>query len=238
MSKIEWTNKTWNPITGCTPISEGCNNCYAKAMNKRFGEKWGNPDFKVKFHPERLDQPLKKKKPTLYFVCSMGDLFHYDVSYTQLEKIINIISECKQHHFLVLTKRPQIMKSFFEVFAKEIKMPLNLWLGVTAENQKQADKRIPILLDITAAGHFISLEPLLGEVIPDLCNYGTANHSDIKVNIIKWVIAGKETGTGARPMKQEWIDKIRTQVEINRIPFFHKNDENFREVPKELERFF
>ena len=194
-TKIEWvTNldgtkgETWNPITGCTKISEGCQNCYAERMSKRLAGRCGYPKenpFAVTLHPDKLDQPLKWKKPRMIFVCSMGDLFHDDVPNKFIYDVWDVMVLNKQHIFLVLTKRPDRMKSFIEKLmtnrmnyastfgntleGKEArrwaqKPVQNIWLGVTAENQQRADERIPILLQIPAAVRFISVEPMLGSV--------------------------------------------------------------------------
>ena len=187
-SRIEWTDATWSPVTGCTPISEGCENCYARRMAKRLRGRCGYPTdepFKVTLHPERLEEPLKWKKPRRVFVCSMGDLFHEDVPDEFIYEIWDVMVQSKQHTFLVLTKRPDRMKSFIEkVMCNRMDYALtfggtpegkkarkwaqkpvqNVWLGVTAENQEQADKRIPILLQIPATVRFVSVEPMLGPI--------------------------------------------------------------------------
>ncbi len=187
-SKIEWTDATWNPITGCSPVSEGCENCYAKReaegrLRGRCGYDKDEP-FKVTLHPDKLDQPLRWTKPRRIFVCSMGDLFHEDVPRAWIEDVFNVILECRQHTFLILTKRPDrmrlLMKSIeagsacnfwvgdesgadwvTQSFAETLP---HVWLGVTAENQARADERIPVLLDTPAAVRFVSVEPMLGPV--------------------------------------------------------------------------
>lgn len=182
-TKIEWADRTYNPVTGCTPISDGCANCYAKRMSERFAGPWGlDPaePFKVTLHPERLDEPLRWKKPSKVFVCSMSDLFHEDVPDKFIVDVLSVIAEAWQHTFLILTKRPERMREIFAgstiandvwlqttrgVNAEKSPWPLpNVWIGVTAENQEQADKRIPILLQIPAAKRFVSVEPMLGAV--------------------------------------------------------------------------
>ena len=187
MSKIEWTEKTWNPASGCTKISDGCKNCYAEKMAYRLqamGTKGYENGFAVTLHPEKLDEPLKHKKPTIYFVCSMGDLFHEDMPFEFIDSVWAVMAAAGQHTFQVLTKRPDRMKEYLEnqkyspnslgiAFAriagnkktKDFLQPLpNVWLGVTAENQEQADKRIPILLDTPAALRFVSIEPMLSGI--------------------------------------------------------------------------
>jgi len=187
-SRIEWTDATWSPVTGCAPISEGCQNCYAKRMSKRIAGRCGYPadePFRVTLHPERLEEPLKWKKPRRVFVCSMGDLFHEQVPDEYITKVWEIMNNASHHTFLVLTKRPQRMKDFLArlgwyihdrdgypmeaVLDEGGKYTLkNVWLGVTAENQQRTDERIPILLQIPAAVRFVSVEPMLGPV--DLTN--------------------------------------------------------------------
>ncbi len=156
-SKIEWLDggASWNPIAGCTPISEGCANCYAKTMAETrlrgmFGYDKENP-FKIAYHFNKLEQPLKWKKPRKIFVCSMGDLFHEDVPTGLIIDIFGVITGADRHTFLILTKRPERMKSFMEYINRFRTTPLkNVWLGVTAENQRTADERIPILLSFPA----------------------------------------------------------------------------------------
>ena len=179
MSKtnIEWTGHTWNPLSGCTKVSDGCKNCYAEKMANRLqamGAKGYENGFAVTLHPDKLDEPLRRKKPTIYFVCSMGDLFHEDVPFEFIRRVWIIMIEARQHTFQVLTKRPERMFEFLsthapvramtgETYGKDF-LPKNIWLGVTAENQEQADKRIPILIDTPAAVRFVSIEPMLGEI--------------------------------------------------------------------------
>lgn len=175
-TKIEWVDKVWNPVTGCTKISPGCQNCYAERMAKRLRGRCGYPaddPFKVTLHPDRLDQPLHWKKPSKIFVCSMGDLFHLNIRYKWLSKLWKIMSACQEHVFIILTKRPERMLTFVDEYKAEMnfynEQHSNLWLGVTAENQEQADKRIPILLQIQATVRFVSIEPMLGTI--NLDNY-------------------------------------------------------------------
>ena len=156
-TKIEWTERVWNPITGCTKISAGCKNCYAERMAKRLKGRYGYPTnnpFKVTFHQDRLNQPFKWKKPSKIFVCSMGDLFHENIDiYSRIySNIFYTISQCEEHLFLILTKRPKNMKRVFEFYHNPHFN--NVWLGVTAENQAMADIKIPVLLQIPAIKYF------------------------------------------------------------------------------------
>lgn len=184
-SNIEWTDRTWNPVIGCSKISTGCNNCYAEKMAHRLkamGTKGYENEFAVTLHPDRIDDPLKRRKPTVYFVCSMGDLFHDDVPFEFIDKILTTILRSPRHTYLILTKRPERMKEYFTKWHQDYEMDdaeayascrppaiydgkiKNLWLGVTAENQEHADKRIPILLDTPAFKRFVSIEPMLSKI--------------------------------------------------------------------------
>lgn len=246
-TKIEWTDETWNPITGCTPISEGCQNCYAKRMANRLKGRYGydkdNP-FKVTLHPDKLDEPLKWKKPRMIFVCSMGDLFHEDVPTTFIDQVLEIIAACPQHTFLALTKRPENLKH--KIYGTTEENPYrqlgggdylsNLWLGVTAENQQRADERIPMLLQIPAVKRFVSIEPMLGpvrfktekEMYEEAAGMGLENmffsFNNINPNGIglDWTICGGETGPGARPMHPDWARSLRDQCHAAGVPFFFK----------------
>jgi protein gp37 len=237
-TKIEWTEYSWNPVSGCTPISEGCQNCYAKRMANRLRGRCGYPadePFKVTLHKDRLEEPLRWKKPRRVFVCSMGDLFHEDVSRWMRFEVMDIILQAKQHTFLILTKRPANMKEFFEWYyskaGRTIETIKNLWLGVTAENQQRADERIPILLQIPAAVRFVSVEPMLGPVdlsLSDGVDLSVSVGTGLKpgksylINSLDWVICGGETGPGARPMRLNWVRSLRDQCQTAGISFFFK----------------
>lgn len=235
-TKIEWATHTWNPVTGCTPISEGCEHCYAARMAKRLAGRCGYPqDYPFQpgtFHANRLNDPLKIKKSSMIFVCSMGDLFHESVDVDVIFKILEVIDKASHHTYVLLTKRPEAMRSFFEITGDwdSSEWP-NLWLGVTAENQARADERIPILLSIPAAVRFVSVEPMLGPV--DLSSYipsadgfvSSPNgpmHIDDGAPCISWVICGGETGPGARPMHPDWARSLRDQCKAAGVPFFMK----------------
>jgi len=252
-SKIEWCDRTWNPVTGCTQISPGCANCYAKRMTERFAGPWGldtkNP-FAVKLHPEKLEEPLRWKKPSKVFVCSMSDLFHEDVPFSFIEGVFEVMEEACQHTFLVLTKRPARMASFMAWYEKECSDPSvgmfwnvakNIWIGVTAENQEQADKRIPILLQIPAAKRFVSVEPMLGPVNLNDYEQGRSRftcHNNCNKESeetclsyentgkcfkgIDWVICGGESGPNARPMHPDWARGLRDQCKAAGTPFMFK----------------
>ena len=269
MSKIEWTEKTWNPVSGCTKISDGCKNCYAETMAKRLkamGIKEYENGFAVTLHPSRLREPLERKKPTMYFVCSMGDLFHEDVPFDYIDQIFSTMVLCPQHTFQVLTKRPDRMKKYLEDEDRKFLdiagknscvYPLpNVWLGVTAENQEQADKRIPILLDTPAALRFVSIEPMIGAInltklekdMSDGTRYGYKMNGLTGVGYeympdsshewkwakLDWVIVGGETGTGARPLQYEWVKNIQAQCETANVPFFFKKWGKLGQIYKTL----
>ena len=243
-SKIEWTEKTWNVVTGCTKISEGCKHCYAERMSKRLAGRCGydkDEPFKVTLHPDKLDEPLRWRKPSKIFVCSMGDLFHEDVGFDVIRRIWAVMTTARQHTYMILTKRPERMKQFFKWMQKqEFKVETswdNIWLGVTAENQQRADERIPILLQIPAAKRFVSVEPMLGPV--DLLNLKYDNdildtlageylstdgsESYVPWDKLDWVICGGETGQGARPMHPDWVRSLRDQCQQAGTPFFFKS---------------
>lgn len=213
-SKIEWTDATWNVITGCTPISEGCQNCYARRMATRLSGRYGYPQgdpFRITFHQDRLSEPMKWKKPCRVFVCSMGDLFHADVTNNMLRAVFLRACSCCRHTFLFLTKRPKRMAQFIGGIG--LPLPGNIWLGVTAENQARYDERWGFLSEISAAVKFVSIEPMLGPV--STCNF---------ISTPDWVIAGPETGPGAREYKPEWIENLYAQCKVSGTPFFDKRE--------------
>ncbi|MCC5574545.1 phage Gp37/Gp68 family protein [Microtetraspora sp. AC03309] len=240
-STIEWTDATWNPITGCEKVSPGCDHCYAET----FAERWrGTPGhyfengFDVQLRPDKLDQPLRWKKPRKVFVNSMSDLFHKDVPSDYIAQVFAVMSLAPQHTFQVLTKRHARMRSLLnnqdwiaDVWHQVDTLaegtipdhddwwPLpNVWLGVSTENQQWADIRIPALLDTPAAVRWISAEPLLGPV-----NLGEAAPTEpYWHDRIDWVIAGGESGPGARPMHPDWVRSLRDQCQNTGVPFFMK----------------
>ena len=240
MSKIEWTDKTWNPIVGCGKISKGCKNCYAEKMALRLANikstnyyscvvrlgEWSN---NIYFVESALNHPLKWKKPKKIFVCSMGDLFHESVGFQLINSVFTIMRMCPQHTFLLLTKRPLLMKKFIELYIDVHQNVLpNIWLGVTAEDQKTANERIQILSDIPAVKRFISCEPLLSNIYFDK-KYLQGNKK------IDWVIAGPETGHKSRPMQKYWLENIYNQCRISGIAFFDKKNVlgfNLKEFPE------
>lgn len=207
-TKIEWTERTWNPVTGCTKVSEGCEHCYAEVMSRRLyamgNTKYAN-GFRSTIHPECLNEPLKWKKPSTVFVCSMSDLFHKNVPFDFIDKIMDIIIKTPMHIYQVLTKRAERMREYFSTHT----IPQNVWIGVTVESS-EAIKRIDAIRKIPAKVRFLSCEPLLQDL-------GTL---DLKG--INWIIVGGESGPYARPMKEEWALNIQRQAIAMKIPFFFK----------------
>jgi protein gp37 len=207
-SSIEWTQSTWNPVTGCTKISAGCKNCYAERMAKRL-KAMGVPQyadgFNLTLHPDAVDLPRRWKKPRTIFVNSMSDLFHKDVPLQFIQRVFAVMADCPQHTFQVLTKRPEIAAAF----AGDLPWPANVWMGASVENALVLH-RIASLRQIPAQVRFLSVEPLLGP-LPKLPLEG-----------IHWVIVGGESGPGARPMAVEWARQIRDRCIAHDVPFFFK----------------
>lgn len=240
-TKIEYLDFTWSPIAmRCTPVSEGCTNCWhikrADMLNSnpkishniRLAYGGNAPPILV---PERLDEPLKRKKPAIIGVQFMGDLFHEDVPFYTIDDIFDVIRQSNQHTFLILTKRPKRMYEWADSTNARSDDLLgncpNLYLGVTAENQQTADERIPILLQIPAAKRFVSIEPMLGWV--DLAGddggqpyFPFDNEEGTVTPGLDWVIAGCESGPGRRPAKIEWFRDLKNQCFEARVPFFLK----------------
>lgn len=231
-TKIPWANWSWNPIVGCSPASEGCANCYAAAISKRFHLPWGSAHFK----PDRLDQPAKVRKPGRVFVCSMADIGHETVRPEWRRAIHDAMIRAPWHTYIVLTKRPGAWFSM---------LPSSCWVGVTVENQAQAEARIPLLLKTQPITlRFVSVEPMLEPVtlrrvrfptgvVEDVINTEVSNYAKPligKLNGIDWVIAGPETGPKARPCKDEWIDALAVESPC----FFDKREpiDGIREYPK------
>lgn len=208
ISKIEWTDATWNPSTGCNKVTAGCKNCYAETMAKRLqamGASGYENGFDFTLMPERIDLPRKIKKPTKFFVNSMSDLFHEDMPFEFLDQVFKVIEETPHHQYQILTKRENILDEYF----KNKKVPKNVWLGVTVENSKTKN-RIDVLRKIDAEIRFLSIEPLIGEV------------GDVDLTDIHWVIVGGESGHKARPMKSEWAIDIQRQCNEQNVAFFFK----------------
>ena len=208
-TRREWTDATWNPVTGCTKASAGCAYCYAEMMSRRLKamgtEKYRN-GFSVTLHEESLGEPKKWRKPRAIFVCSMSDLFHNEVPFTFVDKVMRVIKDTPQHRYQLLTKRAERMEEYFETH----EVPQNVWLGVTVE-VRSSKQRIESLQKIKAAPiRFLSCEPLLEDL-------GT-----LDLEGIDWIIVGGESGTQARPMKEEWVKKIKAQCDVDDKAFFFK----------------
>ncbi|MCF0200747.1 MAG: phage Gp37/Gp68 family protein [Bacteroidales bacterium] len=207
-TKIEWTDKTWNPITGCTKHTAGCAHCYAEVMSRRLHamgvEKYRN-EFKLSLHEDCLEEPLSWKKAHNIFVCSMSDLFHEGVPFDFVDKIMQVIQKTPQHRYQILTKRAERMESYFS----SRRVPENVWIGVTVE-AASSKSRIDCLRAIPASVHFLSCEPLLESL------------GKLNLEGIEWVIVGGESGPQARPMREEWVLEIKQQCEQQGSAFFFK----------------
>ena len=207
-TKIEWTESTWNPITGCTKITAGCKNCYAEVMARRLKamgqEKYRN-GFNLSLHPDVLNEPYNWKKPKMIFVNSMSDLFHKDVPVDFILQVFDVMRRADWHTFQVLTKRSERLLEL----DPQIDWPDNVWMGVSVENEDYKF-RIDDLRRTHARTKFLSLEPLLGPL------------HRLSLRGINWVIVGGESGPGARPIAEEWVIDIRDQCHVKHVPFFFK----------------
>ena len=232
-SRIEWTDETWNPVTGCTKVSDGCRHCYAERMAHRFGWDFG----RVTVHEDRIGLPLRWRRPRRCFVCSMGDLFHPDVAPSTVARILDVMccDRAERHTFQILTKRPFFWRKFVfwlsenwpshspicralftiadesGVVTHEPKFPSNIWMGISAENQAAYDARIDATHEFPTWVTFLSLEPLLGPI-----------NLNIDAHPIGWVIVGGESGGNARPMDPRWAADIREECADHGVPFFMK----------------
>lgn len=225
-TKIQWTERTWNPVTGCSKVSEGCRNCYAETMAKRLqgmGQQRYANAFSLTIHPDALDEPKQVKKPSMFFVCSMADLFHKDVPFDFVDKVMETIEACPRHTFQILTKRPERMVEYFIRRAKRLHrlfdLPDNVWVGVTVESEREIP-RISVLRRLLTHSKnikFISCEPLLGDL-------GMLNLAAIDL-----VIVGGESGPQARPMQKQWVLNIMRQCEEQCVNFFFKQWGTFGE---------
>ena len=207
-STIEWTEATWNPVTGCTKISPGCKFCYAERMAHRLkamGQERYRNAFKLTLQPDALEVPLHWKTPRVIFVNSMSDLFHVDVPLEYMQQCFKVMEEASQHMFQVLTKRPDRTAEL----SAHLPWPKNVWMGTSVENNDYL-WRVRSLREIPAAVRFLSVEPLLGPI------------NRLPLKGIQWVIVGGESGPGARPMKVEWVRQLRDQCVAKDVPFFFK----------------
>ncbi|MFC0875305.1 DUF5131 family protein [Saccharicrinis sp. FJH2] len=207
-SRIEWTGSTWNPATGCTKVSAGCTNCYAEKMALRLKsmkvEKYSN-GFNFTVHEEALKEPYGWKKPKMVFVNSMSDLFHEKMPFNFLKKVFNVMNENQIHTFQLLTKRANSLA----IYSETLKWTNNIWMGVSIEDFTQLE-RLNLLKSTQAKIKFLSIEPLLTEL------------PEIDLSGIDWVIVGGESGPNARPIKEEWVLKIKDNCRKYDVPFFFK----------------
>ncbi len=211
-SSIEWTEATWNPVTGCTRISRGCDNCYAERFSERFRGVKGHPfeqGFDLKLWPERLAQPKGWRRPRRVFVNSMSDLFHKDVPRRFVDRVFQTMEEADWHTYQVLTKRSSLMREYVNARYAAGSAPPQIWLGVSVED-RQALSRVQHLRQTRAAIRFLSVEPLLSPV------------GELDLSGIHWVIVGGESGPRHRTMKPEWVREVRDQCIRVNVPFFFK----------------
>lgn len=239
-SEIQWTDYTWNPVTGCAKVSQGCKNCYAETIANRF---WRHRKFTdIETHSDRLSQISKLKKPRMIFVNSMSDLFHKKVSEDFIWEVIEICYQNQKHTFQVLTKRPE---RAFDVLTKSMwwnnAAPKNIWLGISVENQETADKRIPLLLQTPAAVRWISAEPLLSKL--DISQYlpgfnGDGFQTGFRIDSeLDWIVVGCESGPHKRECKIEWIENIVDQCKQANVPVFVKQIQVNGKVIKDINQF-
>ena len=211
-SSIEWTETTWNPVTGCTKITRGCDNCYAERLAERFRGTPGHPfenGFDLTLRPERISQPLSWKRSRMVFVNSMSDLFHKDIPTKYIDSVFDTMESADWHIFQILTKRSPLMRDYLQNRYGPRLAPRHIWCGVSVEDDK-ATARIRHLKDSPVSTRFLSIEPLLGPI------------GDIDIDGISWVIVGGESGPNARPMKPEWVIEIQETCDELDIPFFFK----------------
>jgi protein gp37 len=207
-SNIEWTEMTWNPVTGCTKISQGCKHCYAERMAKRLtamgADRYRN-GFSVTLHPDLVDVPRSWRQPRVVFVNSMSDLFHDDIPLAYIQRVFATMRDCPHHTFQVLTKRSERLVEL----ASHLDWPSNVWMGVSVEDERVLD-RVSHLQSVPAKTRFLSLEPLIGPL------------NALPLEGIHWAIVGGESGPAARPMQKEWVTAILRQCRQAKVPFFFK----------------
>ncbi|HZL59849.1 MAG TPA: phage Gp37/Gp68 family protein [Stellaceae bacterium] len=211
-TKIEWTDATWNPVTGCTKISAGCDHCYAERFSERFRGTPGHPfqvGFDLTLRPERLEQPLRWRQPRMIFVNSMSDLFHKEIPREFICRVFDTMERASWHTFQVLTKRSSLLRDFLRERYGKDRGPLNMWFGVSVEDGTRKS-RIRHLHDSPAGVRFLSIEPLIGPI------------GRLNLTGIDWVIVGGESGYGARPINPDWVRDVRDQCLESRVAFFFK----------------
>ena len=217
-STIEWTDSTWNPVTGCTKVSSGCDHCYAERFAERFRGVAGHPyefGFDLQFREARLSQPLNWRRPRKIFVNSMSDLFHKDVPWQFVDRVFGVMEQADWHVFQVLTKRSSLMRDYLRQRYKSSNLPSHIWCGVSVEDGA-ALVRVRHLQESPVPVRFLSLEPLLGPL------------GKFDLSGISWVIVGGESGPRARPVEAEWVCEVRDLCVRHQVPFFFKQWGGFR----------
>ena len=231
ISNISWTDRVWNPIVGCTHPSSGCDNCYARDLhNKRHKAfkngkmqncpQYAKPFNEIQFIEKRLEIPLKRKKPTTYFVNSVSDLLHENLKIEQIARVFHAMELCKQHTFIILTKRPDRLKYFLDMYALTCEDFPNIYFGVSVEDQKSFDERVPILLETPVVNKILSIEPLVGEI--DMAKNFNSNLMSKMFRELSCVIVGGESGSHARKCEISWIQKVVGTCWYYKIPLFLK----------------
>lgn len=209
-TKIQWTERTWNPVTGCSKLSAGCAHCYAETMAKRLqvmGSKRYANGFQLTLHPEVLSEPKKIKEPSMFFVCSMADLFHKDVPFEFIDKVMDVVEATPRHIYQLLTKRPERMVDYFDL---RHGIPFNVWLGTTVESPEYKSRIGQLRALHTSNVKYLSCEPLLGDL------------GDLNLLDVDWVIVGGESGSQARKIEKSWVLNIQRQCAEQAVPFFFK----------------
>jgi len=215
---IEWTDATWNPVTGCTKISAGCDNCYAERFSERFRGVPNHPfenGFDLQLRPERLDQPLRWRTSKMIFVNSMSDLFHKEVPFKFVDQVFDTMEKASWHRFQILTKRSSRLRDYVNKRYPSNAAPEHIWLGTSIEDGSKKSRSVQ-LRAANASVRFLSIEPLLGPI------------GKLDLDGIHWVIAGGESGPNARPMPVEWVREIRDQCKKAKVAFFFKQWGGFR----------
>lgn len=213
LSKIEWTDATWNPVRGCTKISPGCAHCYAETFAERFRGVPGHPyeqGFDLRLVPHKILEPLRWPSPKMVFVNSMSDLFHADVPVNYISAVAEVMRQSPWHIYQVLTKRSARMRELLASSLRDVAASSHVWWGTSVENRKYGLPRIDDLRNTPAAVRFLSIEPLLEDL------------GEINLDGIQWVIVGGESGPGARPMRREWVNSLMEQCSQKGVPFFFK----------------
>jgi protein gp37 len=211
-TNIEWADATWNPVTGCTKITAGCDHCYAERFSERFRGVRGHPfenGFDLTLRPERVDQPRHWKRPRMIFVNSMSDLFHKDVPWTYIDRVFETMEAAPWHVYQVLTKRSSLMRDYLRGRYRARQAPSHIWCGVSVENAS-AGTRVQHLREAPATTRFLSIEPLLARIGP------------LSLEGISWIIVGGESGPGARPMQADWVRELRDACQEQGVAFFFK----------------